>query len=444
MSDASHNPFPGGRSLSGSVVAGYRIGQQISSSDMGEVYLATQLSMNRKVAFKVLSDALTHDHETVQTFLNEIRLLAQMEHPHIVTAIDAGNEGGLYYLVMTFVGGEDLARRIERRGPMSSRKAIETMQQVAKGMAYAWKSHQILHRDIKPSNIMITRDGMAKVLDMGVSVQSYIDAGGVPGQDLVGTPHYLSPERIQGTGEATVRSEIYALGATYYHAVTGRPPYHEVPVEQILSGRDMPELTPAAKANPRVDPLVSDLIEQMMMRHPNLRPGSWEELLKQIGDVHEHLVQTEAVRRDRRDTRLDFKTEAERAVDHKSATERQEQDNLATTSRIRRAAKKREIRRGLHPMTIPSVVVAAICLVGTCVLYFAGKAARDDARVGETPGSPVRRESLIGMSHHLTDEGTRWENVTETAPRPRPRLQAVRPGAPDGDANDPDDDRGPQ
>ena len=201
----------------------YLITDWVGQGGMGQVFKAVHRVMGRVVAVKVLplgkSTEISRD-----SFMREIRLQAELDHPCVVRAYDAGVDGSVHYLVCEYVPGSDLRRLVRSNGPMSQSHAAGIVAQVARGLHYA---HEIglVHRDIKPGNILVTPDGSAKLSDIGLAAWSMgLDDDPRAGK-IVGTADYLSPEQIQSPRRVGPLSDIYSLGCTTYYAVTGKVPF---------------------------------------------------------------------------------------------------------------------------------------------------------------------------------------------------------------------------
>lgn len=209
----------------GTTVGGFRIERLLGKGGMGEVYLARQLSMDRDVALKILPPSMTQDEEDVQRFIQEVRLAARLNHPHIVMAHEAGKDNGVYYLAMGYVKGDTLAELLAGGGVLEERDALAITQRMAGALAHAWDKFRILHRDIKPANIILDEDGDPKLMDMGLSKSLNEDTGMTMAGSVMGTPNYMSPEQAHGEGELDCRSDMYSLGATLYHMLSGTMPF---------------------------------------------------------------------------------------------------------------------------------------------------------------------------------------------------------------------------
>jgi eukaryotic-like serine/threonine-protein kinase len=201
----------------------YLITDWIGQGGMGQVFKAVHKVMGRVCAVKVLPLEKSTP-QSRDSFMREIRVQAELDHPSVVRAYDAGVDGSVHYLVTEFVPGTDLRRLVRNQGPLSQSETASIIAQVARGLQYA---HQIglVHRDIKPGNILVTNEGVAKLSDIGLATWAHsMDADPRAGK-IVGTADYLSPEQIQNPRGVGPASDIYSLGCTTYYAVTGKVPF---------------------------------------------------------------------------------------------------------------------------------------------------------------------------------------------------------------------------
>ncbi len=269
----------------GMELAGFRLEKRLGVGGMGEVFLATQLTMDRAVAIKILPPGMTNDTALVERFIHEVKMSAKLEHPNIVTAFDAGSDGGYYYLAMSFIEGTDLDERLEDSGALPEKEALEICRKVAAALDYAWTKFHMLHRDIKPANIMIDDEGEVKLMDMGIAKTITEDSSLTMKGALVGTPYYMSPEQATANAEMDCRADIYSLGASLYHMVTGARPFDGPNAMTIIAKHLSETPVPPNARNSKVSKGCSNLIERMMARDPNERPASWKTLQDQIDRI---------------------------------------------------------------------------------------------------------------------------------------------------------------
>ena len=204
----------------------YRIKERLGTGGMGDVYLAEQVDVGRLVAIKVLHPRLANDESYLQRFIREVQTLARIQHPNVVQAIEAGVDGDICYFVMMYIPGKDLMSRLGEIQRFSERDALKIARKIAGTLQYVWEKHKLIHRDIKPANIIVTPDGEIKLMDLGISkrVDKNDDQLTIPGM-MVGSPHYISPEQARGRKDLDFRTDMYSLGATLYHLLTGKTPY---------------------------------------------------------------------------------------------------------------------------------------------------------------------------------------------------------------------------
>jgi len=271
----------------GTVLKGFRLEKKLGQGAMGVVYLATQMAMNRRVALKILPPEITGDTHLIHRFLREVQILARVEHPNIVTAFDAGDQSGIYYLAMSYVDGQDIEKRLEESGRIPEKEALSIVREVARALQYAWDEHRILHNDVKPGNIMIDSRGNVKLMDLGLSKSVFEDMNmSLSGTGKTfGTPNYMSPEQAQGARNLDTRSDQYALGATLYRMVTGALPHDGTSVVELLTKKLFEPIPPARTHNPDVTDACEHLLEVLMATDRNNRYENWKNLIEDIERV---------------------------------------------------------------------------------------------------------------------------------------------------------------
>lgn len=275
---------PLSRLSTGSVIADFIILEEIGSGGMGVVYRAHQISLDRPSALKILSDRYARNAEYVVGFIREARAAAKLNHPHIVQAYAVGEDEGIFYFAMEYIDGETMKAVLKRKNLIPVDKALTIIQQVAEALDHAWKEQRLIHRDIKPDNIMLTKNGRAKLADLGLArVASEIDDS-PEGDEVMGTPQYISPEHLVGAS-MDIRSDIYSLGATFYHLITGQFPFTgKTPAEIAKKHLDSPLISPKEK-NPEIPESLCCIIEKMMEKSPEKRYQSAEELVEDLSLV---------------------------------------------------------------------------------------------------------------------------------------------------------------
>ncbi len=190
---------------------------------MGVVFRARQISLNRTVALKMILAGQLADERDVKRFYTEAEAAAQLDHPGIVPIFEVGQHEGQHFFSMAFVEGRSLAERLAD-GPMPPREAAALLLDVTRAIEYA-HSRGVIHRDLKPSNILIGADGNPRVTDFGLAKRVQGDSGLTGSGQILGTPSYMPPEQAGGRrGEVGPAADVYALGATLYCMITGRPP----------------------------------------------------------------------------------------------------------------------------------------------------------------------------------------------------------------------------
>ena len=260
----------------GSIFKHYRIERLIGKGGMGEVYLAEETTLGRKVAIKVLKQEATTDPKFVERFRNEARMLGHLNHPNIVGLYSFFEDGGTYYLVMQYAPGITLAELIRRTGPIPEQRAMRIFAQLGEALAFA-HSEGIVHRDIKPSNIMIDPDKNDRVLVMDFGIARMMDAQHITGTGTqLGTPCYMSPEQVLGKKDIGPPSDIYSSGVVLYEMLSGSLPY-DLESESLytVQGRIVNEPLP----DPRLRyEYISErgvaLLKDLTQKEPEKRPKS--------------------------------------------------------------------------------------------------------------------------------------------------------------------------
>lgn len=279
-------------------VGNYDLLDRIGAGGMGTVYKARHRRMKRIVALKVLSPEVLRNPLSIKRFQREVETIACLGHPNIVMAYDADEAELGHFLVMEFVNGRDTAAWVERDGPFSVAKAVDIVQQSARGLAYAHEQ-EIVHRDIKPHNLLLDAQGVVKLTDLGLARLSHeadsslspasaavTSAGGV-----LGTVDYMPPEQAIDSTTIDQRADIYSLGCTLYFLLTGRPPYvGSTLVAILLKHRDAP-IPRLIDSRPDVPARLNDLFRRMLGKTPAERIQTMAEVVTELEVIERELAE---------------------------------------------------------------------------------------------------------------------------------------------------------
>ncbi|RMD78041.1 MAG: serine/threonine protein kinase [Lentisphaerae bacterium] len=273
----------------GTVVKGiYRIVRHLGESSLGEVYVADMIGENRKVQLEIISSS---EQETVERLSREIEFLAALQHPNIVRAFDAGQDGEIFFLASEYEEGITLRELLDKKGKLPEKEALTYALHIAQALEYAWEQRKILHRDIKPSNIFITNSGKAKLMGFGIAKSSESQSLGLTGIGYtVGTPQYMSPEQIRAEEDLDCRSDMYILGCVIYEMIAGQVPFDDkVPmvVMQKQMDEDPPPITDFTQG---VSQATQDLLAKLLAKDRNDRPASWTGTVQLL----KHAIEQEA------------------------------------------------------------------------------------------------------------------------------------------------------
>jgi len=266
------------------VLGDYVLLGKIGAGGMGKVFKARHRRMDRIVALKVLPPNMMKHPEAIQRFRQEVKAAAQLFHPNIVTAFDAGEQSGVHFLVMEFVDGQALSAIVKEHGPFNLEKAMEYIQQASVGLQYAHERGMV-HRDIKPSNLMLDVDGEIKLLDMGTA-----RIGNQPEEELtksgviMGTINYMSPEQAKDPHAVDHRCDIYSLGCTFYYLLTGKPLYDGDMIQTLMAHANKP-IPSVSAANQQIPTWVDTVLSNMLAKNPDQRYSSLLEFRNELQEL---------------------------------------------------------------------------------------------------------------------------------------------------------------
>lgn len=269
----------------GQQIPGYKIISKLGSGAMATVFKAKQLSLDRYVAIKVLPRRLSENAEYVERFYKEGKAAAKLNHTGIVQAFDVGEAGGYHYFVMEYVKGHTLYDEIAGGKVFTEKDALDVIVQIARAMEHAHEQG-LIHRDVKPKNIMMTEDGTAKLADMGLAREaSDVAAAEAEAGRAYGTPYYISPEQIRGEVNVDFRADIYSLGATLYHMVTGRVPFEGPTPAAVMHKHLKDPLVPPDHINTKLSAGLGEVVEVMMAKDREQRYDSTTDLLIDLESI---------------------------------------------------------------------------------------------------------------------------------------------------------------
>ena len=261
----------------------YNLLDKLGAGGMGSVYKAQDTQLERVVALKILSSKLAKDQNVVDRFMREGRMAGALSHPNIVRALEVGQEGKYYYLAMEYVDGVTLKQAL-KSGPFSEREAIDIATDVAIALQHA-ASKNIMHRDIKPENIMLTGDDEVKILDMGLARTTDDDATLTQAGRMIGTPSYSSPEQIRGETTIDGRTDIYSLGHTLFHLLTGRRAF-DGSTAGVIINMHLTDPMPDPRADaPELSAEICAVLKMMTQRNPEDRYQTPDDLLEDLAHL---------------------------------------------------------------------------------------------------------------------------------------------------------------
>src|SRR6267143_3599549 len=287
----------------GASLSHYRIASQLGAGGMGEVYLAHDTKLDRKVALKILPADLAANQDRMRRFTQEAKAAAALNHPNIAHIYEIGESDGVNFIAMEFIDGATLREKIHQE-QTDLRKLLRYLQHVAEGLAKAHAAG-IVHRDLKPDNIMITRDGHAKILDFGLA--KLIEPQPVPGADsseaatavmpqhsspgtVMGTVGYMSPEQAQGkTKEIDQRSDIFSFGCILFEAATGKKPFEGDSIVKSLHMVVYKPAPPITELNPSAPAELQRIVRRCLEKDPDDRYQSLKEVAIELRELRREM-----------------------------------------------------------------------------------------------------------------------------------------------------------
>jgi len=265
-----------------SPIPGYSLLSKIGQGGMGTVYKATQGSVNRTVAIKIMSPQATHDPTFVARFLKEAQAAGTLNHKNLIAAIDAGAAGGYYYFVMEYVVGKSCREFINDKGPFDETAALRIALQMAEVLGHIHQ-HKMVHRDIKPENILLTADLTVKLCDLGLAKSTATNDQSLTQEGLtVGTPYFMSPEQIRGEKDLDIRADLYSLGATLFFLVSQRHPFEGKSAAETMSMHLKQAVPDVRKFVPKISEDFSHVLHKLLAKNRAERYQTPEDLAEDL------------------------------------------------------------------------------------------------------------------------------------------------------------------
>ena len=271
----------------GQAFGNYQLERELGQGGMGTVYLAKDSGLNRYVALKILRSDLGDDPSFSRKFLEEVEVTASLAHPNIIRVFTLGEQEGRLYLVMEHLDEPSLENRMDKQTKVSEREVLEIGIGIASALQFAHEETGLIHRDIKPGNILFGRGNIPKLADFGLAAGARSALG--QQDEIWGTPYYVSPERLLREPE-DIRSDIYSLGATLYHALAGRPPFEAETAEEVAKRHISDRPPPLRSLCPNAQEQTVFTIDKCLAKKTALRWGGYTELISQIADSLRRLL----------------------------------------------------------------------------------------------------------------------------------------------------------
>ncbi len=265
-------------------IPGYQMLQKLGKGSMGVVYKAKQISVDRVVAIKILLEPLAQNKEFIKRFEREAMIAAKLSHNNVVNAIDAGQIDGHYFFVMEYVEGPTIKDFLDKNKTFTEKEALRITLAIAEALKHA-AQRGLIHRDIKPENVILTREGEVKLADLGLARLTDDEKWGLSEAGMaIGTPYYISPEQVRGQTNIDIRADIYSLGATLYHMVTGKVPYGGDTPNDVMRKHVDPNVTivPPDHLNGQLSGGLGMVVETMMAKNREHRYQTPDDLILDI------------------------------------------------------------------------------------------------------------------------------------------------------------------
>jgi serine/threonine-protein kinase len=273
-------------------VQGFELYERLGEGTMGVVFRARHLFTDQIVALKVLYPILAGNLTYLQRFKAEAEAATHLNHPNLVRVYGYGQRNLTHFICMEYVEGTNLREMIRREGALGESTVAAIGMCVASALHYAWETVRLIHRDVKPENLLVAQDGRLKVCDLGIAKRMASKPGDAPLTRtgyMLGTPHYIAPEQLKGAKELDCRVDIYSLGATLFHAVTGQTIHTAENEFSLLMKQATEPVRDPREAMPGLNRDFAELLSQMLDLDPARRPADWCVVYDALFDLYQKL-----------------------------------------------------------------------------------------------------------------------------------------------------------
>ncbi|MBR1729025.1 MAG: Stk1 family PASTA domain-containing Ser/Thr kinase [Selenomonadaceae bacterium] len=381
----------------------YELEKKIGSGGMAEVYKAHDRLLDRTVAIKILHEAYKTDSEFIEKFHREAKAAAGMSHPNIVNIYDVGIEGDDHYIVMEYVPGSTLKKKIQDEAPLDIATAVHIAKDIADGLAHA-HANNIVHCDIKPHNILMTTDNRAKIADFGIA-RAVTESTMTYSGSVVGSVRYFSPEQARGTG-ITPKSDVYSLGVTLYEMLTNHLPFNgDNPVSIAMKHVEEEPPFPSVY-RPQISPMLEAIVMRAMSKNPDMRPSSFE-MVQELSNVEKTLGVSKEVDPDA--TQLLPKNESTVPA-------------RRVTNKIQNEESTDAIKKSFFHSKLFMIGLVIVLMIGFgigAIIAFGNFTNREEVKVPEVTGKQ------LALARQILEDGKLRVNVAETYDASVPPGQVV-------------------
>ena len=430
-----------------SQVGDFRIEKKLGQGGMGTVFLATQVSLDRKVALKTLSPEFAKKEDFVKRFIREARSMARLQHPNVVQVYAADTASGVNYVAIEFIDGRSMQGWMNELKQLNVGDALHVVLVCADALKHAHDQNMI-HRDIKPDNILVTSKGVVKVADFGLAKAVDDDVSMTQSGTGLGTPLYMAPEQARNAKHVDKRSDIYALGSTLYYFLTGKLPFTGENTLELIVAKEKGNFPHARKHNPQIPERLDLMIDKMLMKDPNHRYADCGEIIRDLGGAGTGQSGVELYRIGRWRDGGGERVRGRRFVgEHRAfaADARAGSGSVAGGQTAGRRRREAQLRRGCRPLRQRAHLGQNVVRPKQGNRWASrhlqnvdrGSNGGDQKRVarpgGKSEGRPQRDLSAVGPIHRirvLGDESRRQDAGRGALPQNEGHLQSTRSGGP--------------